>query len=113
MTTKAQKAAAESNTETQPESAQADAPQNETATLRVTGALMVRIAGEKYTHDDEFEVTAEQLASQGVKHLFISKQVEFADDHKRTKAYIASIKVKKDRYAGKSVEQLEDGGEFK
>lgn len=80
-------------------------------TLVNIGLCIIRIAKEDLAPGDEFEVSPEFLKTQAAKNLFVSKQVEFLDDSKRTKAFIADIKQKKVKELTK--EQLEDGGEIK
>ncbi|WPJ54197.1 hypothetical protein RCIP0073_00007 [Klebsiella phage RCIP0073] len=80
-------------------------------TLVNIGLCIIRIAKEDLAPGDEFEVLPEFLKTQAAKNLFVSKQVEFLDDSKRTKAFIADIKQKKVKELTK--EQLEDGGEIK
>ncbi|QEG10412.1 hypothetical protein KMI8_8 [Klebsiella phage KMI8] len=75
------------------------------------GLCVIRINKEDYAPEAEFEVQPDFLESQAAKNLFVSRQVEFLDDSKRTKAFIAAIKQKKVKELTK--EQLEDGGEIK
>lgn len=75
------------------------------------GLCVLRINKEDHAPEAEFEVQPEFLETQAAKNLFISRQVEFLDDSKRTKAYIESVKRKKEKELTK--EQLEDGGEIK
>lgn len=75
------------------------------------GLCVLRINKEDHAPGDEFEVQPEFLETQAAKNLFVSKQVEFLDDSKRTKEFISSIKQKKVKELTK--EQLEDGGEIK
>lgn len=80
-------------------------------TLVNIGLCVIRIDKEDYAPEAEFEVQPEFLETQAAKNLFVSKQVEFLDDSKRTKDFIAGIKRKKEKELTK--EQLEDGGEIK
>lgn len=75
------------------------------------GLCVIRIAKEDRAPGDEFEVQPDFLETQAAKNLFVSRQVEFLDDSKRTKEFIASIKKTKEKELTK--EQLEDGGEIK
>ena len=77
------------------------------------GASLLKMGGFEYTHGAEFNLTDDQIALKGVRHLFVTKQLEFVDDSKRTREFIKAIKVKADPNAGKSREDLETGAEFK
>ena len=107
MTTKSTKAAAETTETT-------DAVPTK-LTLVVIGSCLVRHGGVKLKHGDEFEVDESELSLQAIKYLFVSKAVKIKDNDTRTNAIIASAlaKAKPDPDAGKSREQLEDGGEIK
>lgn len=80
-------------------------------TLVNIGLCVIRIDKTDRVPGEEFEVSPEFLDTQAAKNLFVSKQVEFLDDSKRTKEFTASIKRKKEKELTK--EQLEDGGEIK
>lgn len=80
-------------------------------TLVNIGLCVIRIDKTDRAPGEEFEVSPEFLDTQAAKNLFVSKQVEFLDDSKRTKEFNASIKRKKEKELTK--EQLEDGGEIK
>lgn len=75
------------------------------------GACVIRIEKKDHKPGEEFEVSAEFLASQAAKNLFLSKQIEFLDDSKRTREFIADIKRKEEKELTK--EQLEQGSEIK
>lgn len=108
MATKSNKAADTESTETTEEV-------STKLTLVVIGSCLVRHGSAKLKHGDEFEIDESELSLQAIKYLFVSKAVKIKDNDTQTNAIIASAlaKAKPDPDAGKSREQLEDGGEIK
>lgn len=80
------------------------------------GACLIRIEKQDLKPDDVLEVSEAQVNSQAFKYLFLRKELEFEDDPKRTREYIAEIKkvakVKPEK-AVKDIEDLETGKEYK
>lgn len=84
--------------------------------IKNIGACLVRIEKQDLKPDGTLEVTEEQIKSQAFKYLFLRKDIEFDDDPKRTREYIAEIKkaakVKPEKEV-KDIEELETGKEYK
>ncbi len=80
------------------------------------GACLIRIEKQDLKPDDVLEVSEAQVNSQAFKYLFLRKELEFEDDPKRTREYIAEIKkaakVKPEKEV-KDIEDLETGKEYK
>lgn len=60
----------------------------------IKGAREITIDGKAYLPGDTLDLSAEALNSQGIKHLFVVKDIEFVDDSKRTREYVEGIKRK-------------------
>jgi hypothetical protein len=86
-----------------------------TNTVKVIGACLVKLKGEKYSHGSEFELTDQELKSKGVTYLFAAKILALKDNETKTQQIIEKHRAnaKPDPNEGKTTEQLESGGEFK
>lgn len=77
--------------------------------LLVIGACLINVGGVGYKHGEIVEIDESIINSQAIKHLIITKQVEFLNDYNRTREYISAVKVKARADEGKTREQLEKG----
>ena len=60
----------------------------------IVGACPIKIGEKYYVKDTVLSLDDDELKSQAWKHLFVSGNVVFKDDQKRTREYIESVKVK-------------------
>lgn len=78
--------------------------------LENCGACLIRIGKVDVAPEGKFEVTEEQLNSQGIKYLFNREEVQFEDNPKRTREFLAKIREKKKPVVEKSLAEREEGG---
>lgn len=86
-----------------------------TVSIKNIGVCLIRINKQDLPPDAEMEVTATEIESQSMKSMFHTKMIEFTDDPKRTREYIAEIreKAKFKPKTQKSIEELEKGSTIK
>lgn len=82
--------------------------ETESGVISFIGARPINLGGKDYKPGDELEVSAEMLNSQGMKNLFIVKDVEFLDDSKRTRAYIENVKRKEPETLAQDIEAAKE-----
>lgn len=89
--------------------------ENEVFKMKNIGNCLVRVAGVDVVPGASFELTADQLNSQGIKSLVYGKYVEFEDDPAKTREYIADVvkAAKPKQQEDKTIEQLENGKTIK
>ena len=93
MATK-EKATATESTEDQVTDNNSPADGTVAAGSEVVGACPIKIGEKYYVKDTVLSLADDELKSQAWKHLFVSGNVVFKDDQKRTREYIESVKVK-------------------
>lgn len=74
-----------------PESAE---PKEGMVFVQVGGAAPVRFDGVIYVPGDVFDLAEDKLDNKGIRHLFVTGQLQFQDNPKRTRELLADIKLK-------------------
>lgn len=81
-----------------------------TIKLQNTGACLIRFNKVDVVPEGTFEVTEAQLNSQAIKYLFNRGEVQFEDDPKRTRDYLAKIRENVKPKVEKTLAERENGG---
>lgn len=78
------------------------------------GLCSIYFGGERYMPGEEFEVTKEQLENQGIRSLIVRGDLVVKDNADLNDEIIETMhkKRKASPTEGKSLKQLEDGGEY-
>lgn len=78
------------------------------------GLCMIYFKGEKHKPDSEFEIEAADLENAGIEMLIARGNLVVKDDSEATKEVKERVnkRIKKDPDEGKSIAELEDGGEY-
>lgn len=78
------------------------------------GLCSIYFNGERYMPGEEFEATKEQLENQGVRSLIVRGDLVIKDNSDLNDEIIETMHKKRKASAteGKSLKQLEDGGEY-
>lgn len=103
------------NTETTEATETTEQATKSTVTVKVTGACRVKLNGENLQYGSEFELDESELSRKGIGYLFAQKLLVVKDDEAKTREIIEAHRAgaKKDPNAGKSIQELENGGDIK
>ncbi|QVW27733.1 hypothetical protein [Hafnia phage Pocis76] len=83
-------------------------------TIVNTGLCAIYIGADRILPDEELAIPEELLSADSIRALIASGELSVKDDSKTTKEIAAEVnkRRKRDPFEGKSIKELEDGGEF-
>lgn len=80
-----------------------------TVTLQNIGACLIRIGKVDVPPEKTIDVDESYIKTQAAKYHFYRQELEFYDDPKRTREFIAELKAKAKVEPEKTIEELETG----